>query len=164
MLRRTLSATIFRSRDLPLWRARDDKLVNLQTFVLARRDLVADWLAYRNRRDAPNAGPLRAYYDSFLREFEVRIDALDAEIRSLIESCAETVVVQSDDGDDGDDGAYPGDPGMPGSDGESVVADAGSVHAVTPPLNEATATGGEGGTGGNGVGSGSRGNGGKCWR
>jgi transposase len=76
-----------RGRDLPLWRARDEKRVNLQTFVLARRDLVADRLAYRNRRDAPNAGPLRAHYDSLLREFEARIEALDAEIKTLIEAC-----------------------------------------------------------------------------
>jgi transposase len=76
-----------RGRDLPLWRARDEKRVNLQTFVLARRDLVADRLADRNRRDAPNAGPLRAHYDSLLREFEARIEALDAEIKTLIEAC-----------------------------------------------------------------------------
>jgi len=76
-----------RRRDLPLWRARDVDRVHLQSFVLARRDLVADRLAYANRRDAPNAGPLRAHYDSLLREFEARIQALDAEIKALIEGC-----------------------------------------------------------------------------
>jgi len=76
-----------RRRDLPLWRARDEDRVRLQSFVLARRDLVADRLAYANRRDAPNAGPLRAHYDSLLREFEARIQALDAEIKALIEGC-----------------------------------------------------------------------------
>lgn len=76
-----------RRRDLPLWRARDEERVNLQTFVLARRDLVADRLAYTNRRDAPGAGSLRAHYDSLLREFETRIQALDAEIKALIEGC-----------------------------------------------------------------------------
>jgi transposase len=76
-----------RRRDLPLWRARDEERVNLQTFVLARRDLVADRLAYANRRDAPTAGPLSVHYDSLLREFDTRIQALDAEIKALIEGC-----------------------------------------------------------------------------
>lgn len=76
-----------RGRDLPVWRARDETRLELQAFVLARRDLVADRLAYQNRRDAPGAGPLRPHYDSLLGEFEAQIKALDAKIRALTESC-----------------------------------------------------------------------------
>jgi transposase len=76
-----------RGRELPVWRARDELRLRLQAFVLARRDLVADRLAYRNRRDAPGAEPLRAHFDSLVGEFEARIEALDAEIRALTVSC-----------------------------------------------------------------------------
>jgi transposase len=76
-----------RGRELPLWRARDELRLKLQAFVLARRDLVADRLAYQNRRDAPGAEPLHAYFDRLLGEFEAQIEAFDAEIRALTESC-----------------------------------------------------------------------------
>lgn len=76
-----------RGRELPLWRARDEQRLKLQSFVLARRDLVADRLAYQNRRDAPGAEPLRAVYDQLLEAFEARIQELDAQIRALTESC-----------------------------------------------------------------------------
>jgi hypothetical protein len=70
---------------------------------------------------------------------------------------AETVIVQGTDGAAG--GVNPDGDGLPGGDGESVAADAGSVHPITFPLNQATATGGNGGAGGNGadVGIGSNG-------
>ena len=55
--------------------------------MLARRDLVADRLAYQNRRDAPGDGPLRAHFDRLLDAFEASIATLDAEIRGLTESC-----------------------------------------------------------------------------
>ena len=77
-----------RGRELPIWRAREETRLKLQAFVLARRDLVADRLAYQNRRDAPGAEPLRPHYDSLLGEFEARIEALDAQIQALSESCA----------------------------------------------------------------------------
>ena len=64
---------------------------------------------------------------------------------------AEIVTVQGDDGAAGADGVNPGDPGMPGGDGESVTGNAGSVHPVTAPLNQATVTGGNGGAGGKGA-------------
>ncbi len=78
---------IERGRDLPVWRARDDLRLKLQALVLARRDLVADRLAYQNRRDAPGAEPLNAHFDRLLGAFEAGIKALDAEIRALTESC-----------------------------------------------------------------------------
>ena len=76
-----------RGHGLPLWRARDEQRLKLQAFVLARRDLVADRLAYRNRRDAPGAEPLHAFFDRLLAGFEAEIRALDAEIKALTESC-----------------------------------------------------------------------------
>lgn len=76
-----------RGRDLPLWRARDEQRAKLQTFVLARRDLLASQLAYQNRRNAPGAEPMRALFDSLLRGFEATIAALDAEVAALIETC-----------------------------------------------------------------------------
>jgi transposase len=76
-----------RGRELPVWRARDELRLKLQAFVLARRDLVADRLAYRNRRNAPGAEPLHVHFDCLLGEFEARIEALDAEIQALTESC-----------------------------------------------------------------------------
>jgi transposase len=76
-----------RGRELPVWRARHELRLKLQAFVLARRDLVADQLAYRNRREAPGAAPLHDHYDRLLREFKARIEALDAEIQALIEGC-----------------------------------------------------------------------------
>ena len=76
-----------RGRELPLWRAPDEQRLKLQAFVLARRDLIADRLAYQNRRDAPGAGPLRPHFDSLLEAFEAQIAAIDAEIRALSESC-----------------------------------------------------------------------------
>ena len=76
-----------RGHELPLWRARDEMRRKLQAFVLARRDLVADRLAYQNRRDAPGAEPLRARYDALLAEFQAQIQALDDDIQALTESC-----------------------------------------------------------------------------
>ena len=76
-----------RGHELPRWRARDELRLKLQAFVLARRDLVADRLAYQNRRDAPGAEPLHAHFDPLLDAFKVRIAALDAEIQALTESC-----------------------------------------------------------------------------
>lgn len=76
-----------RGRELPLWRARDEQRRRLQAFVLTRRDLVVDRLAYQNRRDAPTAEPLRAYFDGLLAEFEAQIHALDEAIKTLTESC-----------------------------------------------------------------------------
>ena len=76
-----------RGHELPRWRARDELRLKLQAFVLARRDLVADRLAWQNRRDAPGAGPLRAHFDRLLDAFEASIATLDAEIRGLTESC-----------------------------------------------------------------------------
>jgi len=76
-----------RGRELPIWQARDEIRLKLQAFVLARRDLVADRLAYQNRRDAPGAEPLSPHYDCLLSAFEARIEALDAEIQALTESC-----------------------------------------------------------------------------
>ena len=70
---------------------------------------------------------------------------------------AETVIVQ---GADGAAGVMGGDP-ISGGDGESVAAVAGSVHPITFPQNEGTATGGNGGEGGFGeFGAGGGGNGG----
>ena len=62
----------------------------------------------------------------------------------------EIVTVQGEDGPAGEDGGNPGDNGMPGDDGESVSANAGSTQPITAPLNQGTATGGNGGAGGNG--------------
>jgi hypothetical protein len=72
---------------------------------------------------------------------------------------AETVIVQGTDGAAG--GVNPDGDGPSGGDGEPAAADAGSVHPITFPLNQATATGGNGGAGGNGAGvGGAGGNGG----
>lgn len=76
-----------RGRGLALWRARDKERVKLHAFVLARRDLVEARLAWRNRRDAPGAEPLRACFDAILQTFEAQIAALDAETESMIEGC-----------------------------------------------------------------------------
>lgn len=76
-----------RGHDLARWRARDELRLRLQAFVLARRDLVADRLAYQNRRKAPGGEPLHAHYDRLLEAFEAQIAALDAEIRTLTQSC-----------------------------------------------------------------------------
>ena len=45
---------------------------------------------------------------------------------------AEDVTVGGADGANGADGVNPGDPGQPGGDGESVAANAGGVHPITP--------------------------------
>ncbi len=76
-----------RGHELPRWRARDESRLKLQAFVLARRDLVADRLAYQNRRDAPGAEHLRAHFDRLLDALEAGIAAVDDEIRALTESC-----------------------------------------------------------------------------
>ena len=67
---------------------------------------------------------------------------------------AEIVTVVGDNGAGGVDGVSPpGDPnGQPGGDGEAANADAGNLVPNSFPLNQATATGGNGGAGGNGVG------------
>ena len=75
-----------RGRDLPIWRARDEQRQALQSLVLARRDLVADRLAWRNRRDAPGAEPLRLHLQPLVDAFERQIAALDAEIEGLIKT------------------------------------------------------------------------------
>ena len=76
-----------RGRDLPIWRARDERRQALQALVLARRDLVADRLAWRNRRDAPGAELLRAHLEPLVAAFETQIAAFDAQIEALIKTC-----------------------------------------------------------------------------
>jgi transposase len=73
---------------LPLWRARDEERVRLQSLVLARRDLVRDRVAYQNRRGAPGAEALRETFDALIAAFETAIAGLEADIRALTESCA----------------------------------------------------------------------------
>jgi transposase len=72
---------------LPLWRARDEERVRLQSLVLARNDLVRDRVAYENRRNAPGAEALRGTFDAVIATFESQIARLEAEIRALTESC-----------------------------------------------------------------------------
>jgi transposase len=72
---------------LPLWRARDEERVRLQSLVLARRDLVRDRVAYENRRGAPGAEALRETFDALIAAFENAIAGLEADIRALTESC-----------------------------------------------------------------------------
>jgi len=72
---------------LPLWRARDEERVRLQSLVLARRDLVGDRVAYQNRRNAPGAEALRGTFDALIAAIENAIAEIEAEIRALTESC-----------------------------------------------------------------------------
>jgi transposase len=72
---------------LPLWRARDEERVRLQSLVLARDDLIRDRVAYQNRRKAPGAKALEATFDALIAALESGIAELEAEIRALTESC-----------------------------------------------------------------------------
>jgi transposase len=71
---------------LARWQARDPQRERLQTLVLTRRDLVAQKVAFDNRRSAPGAEPVRPYLTTLLDCLEQQICAIEAEVETLIEA------------------------------------------------------------------------------
>lgn len=69
---------------LARWQEPDPHRDRLQALVLARSDLVAQRLAFANRRDAPGAEPVRPYLEPLIAAFEAQIAAIEAAIESVI--------------------------------------------------------------------------------
>jgi transposase len=76
-----------RHQQLPLWQARERQRLRLQALVQARHDMVRDRLAYANRHAAPGAEPAHVYLKVLVETFDAQLDALEAEIKSLIAEC-----------------------------------------------------------------------------
>lgn len=77
-----------RCAELPLWQAPEAERERLKRFVLLRRDLVADRLAWANRRDAPGYEAVQPRLEALPDFFDDQIQALEADIQTLIEACA----------------------------------------------------------------------------
>ena len=69
---------------LARWQPREPHRVRLQALTLTRRDLVAERVAFRNRRAAPGADLVAAYIAPLLACLDAQIAAIDAEIAALI--------------------------------------------------------------------------------
>jgi transposase len=75
-----------RHAELRHWQAPDIHRDRLQTFVLTRRDLVAQRLACKNRLAAPGADPVRPRIEAVLACLTVQIEAIEHDMQALIES------------------------------------------------------------------------------
>jgi transposase len=73
---------------LAFWRARDVERVRLQTLVLTRRDILADRLAYANRRAAPGADAAHVRLDAIVACLDAQLAAIDQDIKTLTDRCA----------------------------------------------------------------------------
>jgi transposase len=73
---------------LPLWRPREQAREQLHTLVMTRRDLVAQRVAFRNRRQAPGAAPVARRLERVLRAIDEEIAGIEADIEALIRSSA----------------------------------------------------------------------------
>ena len=75
-----------RHQQLQRWQPAEESRLALQALVLARRDLVADRLAWRNRRQAPGAEMLRDLLDPLCDLLDEQIRKADDAIARLIEA------------------------------------------------------------------------------
>ena len=73
---------------LPLWKPRGEARMALHTLVTTRRDLVAERVAFRNRRKAPGATPVEQRLDHILLVLDEEIAGIEADIETLIQSHA----------------------------------------------------------------------------
>lgn len=73
-----------RHTQLVRWRARDESRTRLHALVMARRDLVAQRLACRNRLAAPGAEPVQPYLQKLLDCLTDQIEAIEADLDALI--------------------------------------------------------------------------------
>jgi transposase len=73
-----------RHRILRRWLDPDAQRAKLQALVLARRDLIADRLAYKNRLAAPGGAILKPYLANLLQSFDKRIADITRDIAALI--------------------------------------------------------------------------------
>lgn len=71
---------------LARWQPQDAERERLHRLVMLRRDLIAQRTAWSNRAGAPGAAELGPYIEPLLAGFAAQIDALDAQIRRLIDS------------------------------------------------------------------------------
>ena len=75
-----------RHAKLPRWQAPDPSREELQALVLTRRDLVAQRLAFDNRREAPGTGAALPYLEATVAFFVKQIETIDAHIERLIKA------------------------------------------------------------------------------
>lgn len=76
-----------RCAELPLWQAPQAERERLKRFVLLRRDLVADRLAWANRRSAPGHEAAQPRLEALLASFDEQIRAIEADIKTLVQTC-----------------------------------------------------------------------------
>lgn len=81
-------ATYGRERHAQLvrWKLPDGARDRLQTLVLTRQDLVIQRVAWNNRLKAPAAAPVKDYLRNILDCLKTQIDAIEADISSIIQN------------------------------------------------------------------------------
>lgn len=77
-----------RHHRLVRWQMPEKSRDELQTLVLARRDLVAQRVAFGNRLQAPGADAVRPYLSELLACLKLQITAIDDHIKTIIHSHA----------------------------------------------------------------------------
>jgi transposase len=75
-----------RHDELDRWQAPDIQRDRLQTFVLTRRDLVAQRLACKNRLAAPGSDPVKPRLEAVLACLSLQIETIEKDMQVLIES------------------------------------------------------------------------------
>jgi transposase len=66
------------------WQPADPALLDLQSMVRLRREMVAERAAHKQRLTAPASAAIRAYLDPLLRQLDASIAALDDAIAALV--------------------------------------------------------------------------------
>lgn len=74
-----------RADRLAPWQPADPALLELQTMVRLRRDLVAQRAAHRQRLSAPAGAAMRRHLDPLLAQLDTAIDRLDTAIAGLVD-------------------------------------------------------------------------------
>lgn len=72
---------------LARWQPRDRQRDQLHLLVTARRELVRDRVAYRNRLQAPGMAPIEPRLGRILAVLDAEIASLDTDIDTLIKAC-----------------------------------------------------------------------------
>lgn len=77
-----------RHASLTRWQPPEPQRVQLQALVLLRRDLVAERVAWNNRRQAPSAGHVNAAITAMLSCIKAQITMIEAQIEALLQNVA----------------------------------------------------------------------------
>jgi len=73
-----------RHAELTRWLPRDEHRIQIQALTMTRRDLVAQRLAWNNRRQSPTVGAAQPYIQKIAQCLDEQIEAIEAAIAALI--------------------------------------------------------------------------------